>query len=400
MGTKSAKPWRAFWPLIALSCLAPVLLPAAASAAQGRQDLSDLRARIEQLRRELADTTESRSEAADALRQSERAISDANRRLRDIAAQQSAIDQRTSELESMGLKIGQQAAQGRMLLRRSLQQRYLRGGHGFLKLLIKGHDPNGIARQSHYLTYIAAAEAEALRRLSGDQKRLTAISTEIEEKKARLSELRTEEQEQKARLEAERKERKTLLSKLSLQLAAQRKEIGKLKRDEERLSRLVEKLAKTLATPGSSPGPRNELLPGAEHEGAPFQQLKGRLHLPVRGEVGNRFGAARSDSGVLWKGLLILAKPGEAVRAVASGRVVFADWLRGFGNLLIVDHGEGYMSLYGYNETLFKQVGEEVQPGDVIASVGSSGGGTETGLYFELRHQGRAFDPLPWTSLK
>ena len=132
----------------------------------------------------------------------------------------------------------------------------------------------------------------------------------------------------------------------------------------------------------------------------PFEQLKGRLALPVRGELGNRFGSPRIDGGVTWKGVFIAARAGEDVRAVADGRVVFADWLRGFGNLLIVDHGDAYMSLYGNNESLYKRVGDEIRGGEAVAAVGASGGNADSGLYFELRYQGRPLDPLDWVSIR
>jgi len=124
------------------------------------------------------------------------------------------------------------------------------------------------------------------------------------------------------------------------------------------------------------------------------------LSLPVKGELKNRFGGAREGSGVLWKGLFIASPTGQEVKAIAPGRVVFADWLRGFGNLLIIDHGDGYMSLYGNNESLFKQVGETARSGEAVAAVGNSGGNMDSGLYFEIRHQGVAFDPLTWVSLR
>ena len=120
----------------------------------------------------------------------------------------------------------------------------------------------------------------------------------------------------------------------------------------------------------------------------------------MRGELGNRFGSPRSDSGLNWKGLFIAARPGEEVHAIAAGRVVFADWLRGFGNLLIIDHGDSYMSLYGNNETLYKQVGETIRGGETIAAVGNSGGNTDSGLYFEIRYQGKPFDPLTWVNAR
>ena len=150
----------------------------------------------------------------------------------------------------------------------------------------------------------------------------------------------------------------------------------------------------------SAPRLRNERLPDDSAKAGPFERLKGHLRLPVRGELNNRFGSPRFDGGLTWKGLFITARAGEEVRAIAAGRVVFADWLRGFGNLLIIDHGGAYMSLYGNNETLYKRVGETIQGGDPIAAVGNSGGNANSGLYFELRHEGKPLDPLRWVDIE
>jgi septal ring factor EnvC (AmiA/AmiB activator) len=131
-----------------------------------------------------------------------------------------------------------------------------------------------------------------------------------------------------------------------------------------------------------------------------FSKLRGRLSLPVRGELTGRFGAPRGAAGTESKGVFIRAPEGQPVRAVASGQVVYADWMRGFGNLLIVDHGEAYLSIYANAESLLRQVGDVVEYGEAVATTGASGGNEETGLYFELRHLGRAFDPLRWVKLK
>ena len=134
--------------------------------------------------------------------------------------------------------------------------------------------------------------------------------------------------------------------------------------------------------------------------GMSFSSLRGHLNSPVRGELANRFGSPRADGGVTWKGLFIRAAGGESVKAIANGRVVFADWLRGFGNLMILDHGDSYMSLYGNNEAVHKRVGDVINAGETIATVGNSSGNSDTGLYFELRHQGKPFDPLNWVRIK
>lgn len=143
---------------------------------------------------------------------------------------------------------------------------------------------------------------------------------------------------------------------------------------------------------------RNDAVPDASLSGN-FERLRGRLRLPVKGEVVGRFGTARGEGGV-WRGVFLRSAEGSQVRAVAPGEVVFANWLRGFGNLIIVDHGGEYLSIYGNNQTLFKQVGDQIKAGDVVAGVGATGGQTESGLYFELRHRGKPMDPLQWVSLQ
>jgi septal ring factor EnvC (AmiA/AmiB activator) len=173
-----------------------------------------------------------------------------------------------------------------------------------------------------------------------------------------------------------------MLSKIALQMKQQRREIGRLQRNENRLSQLVAKLA--------------HVLPATQPDSIPFKSLKGKLALPVKGKVRNQFGTRRPESTMAWTGWFLRVPANQPVKAVAAGRVVYADWLRGFGNLLIIDHGQGYMSLYGNNETLYKQVGDSLRGGDIIAAVGSSGGNVDSGLYFELRFEGKPFDPGKW----
>ena len=138
---------------------------------------------------------------------------------------------------------------------------------------------------------------------------------------------------------------------------------------------------------------------GDDNFGQPFASLRGKLRAPLRGELVAKFGSKRSD-GPSWKGWFIRASEGSDVRAVAAGRVVYADWLRGFGNLIIVDHGKQYMTIYGNNQAVLKRAGDLVKAGDVIASAGNSGGNEQSGLYFEMLHEGRAFDPLGWVTTR
>jgi len=162
----------------------------------------------------------------------------------------------------------------------------------------------------------------------------------------------------------------------------------------------VEEIGRVLATKPGAGYARVEKVPERGSASGPFDTLRGKLRLPVRGELTGRFGAPKGNAGINLKGVFIRAPEGRTVRAIAAGQVVFADWMRGFGNLLIIDHGEAYLSVYANNETLLKQVGDIVAAGEPIATVGATGGSAESGLYFELRHLGKPFDPLTWVNLK
>jgi len=383
-----------------LLCTLLLSLPIHAAPKAGKEDLKQLRNRIEALQKELASKEESKSEAADALRESERAISDANRKLAELAREQREASNLLNQLQAQSGQIKSNIEAQQTQLGQLLYRQYLGGQQEYLRLLLNQQDPNQVARELHYYGYLSRARAQGIKTLRLNLGQLDALTLESREKSAEIAAIQAEQAAQKKHLEREKTEHKKLLTRISSQVDKQRREIGKLKRDETRLSRLVEKIGKLLSRRESAAPLSNNRLPDASTGSSPFASLKGRLSLPVRGELVNRFGSPRSDGGVTWKGLFIRSSSGSEVKAIANGQVVFADWLRGFGNLMIVDHGGSYMSLYGNNETLYKQVGDTLQGGDLIATVGNSGGNPDSGLYFELRHQGKPFDPLSWVTIK
>lgn len=384
--------------LLLLVLCSPILF---STAYAGRQEeLENLREHIAAMQRELEKTSESKSEAADALRDSERAISNSNRKLAELAAQQRAADKKLNELQKQEQLLVGSMAEQQVLLGRLLYQQYLGGKQEYLKLLLNNQNPNQVARDLRYYQYIAHNRANWLTALHDDLAALNALSMATRQQRTELTSLRTEQSAQKKILEKEQRARQQVLGNISQQLRQQRREIKRLQHNENRLAQLVDKLAKMLAQPKSGSLLHNDNLPDNRFDGSPFDRLKGKLVLPVKGEVTNRFGTPRPDSTVLWKGLFLRTPAGQSVKAVAAGRVVFADWLRGFGNLLIVDHGKGYMSLYANNETLFKQVGDMLRGGDTIAAVGNSGGNKDSGLYFELRHESKPLDPINWVTAK
>jgi len=388
--------------VIRILCLGCSLaLPVVAVAAGPSDQLKELRGRIDRLQQQLTESEESKSEAADALRESERAISNVNRRLFELETKQRGLQAALARLDQQIARVRDDADNQEALLAKLLYQQYLSGQPEALRLIASQQDSSQVARQLHYLTYVSRARAELIAALRRDVADLERLSAEAQANSRELTRLQSERARQRGQLQRERQQHATVLKQVSDQVSRQRNEISQLKRNEERLAKLVDRLARELARPPARQGrARNEQVPEPLRGVSSFSALKGRLRLPVTGELVNQFGSPRADTGLSWKGLFIAANQGQEVKAVAAGRVVFADWLRGFGNLMILDHGSGYMSLYGNNEALLRQVGDTVKAGDSIAAVGASGGNAETGLYFELRFQGKPFDPLTWANLK
>lgn len=371
------------------------------SKSASQEDLKTLRGRIDKLRQDIASAEEVKGEASDQLRESEKAISDANRALRELAADQQAARNDLRDIAGRRTRQEGDLAASQARLGRLLAARYQGGEQGFLRLALSGADPNLTARELHYFGYISRAQAEFVRSLRSGVARLRDLEGQTREKTRELAELEARQRDERRALLSRQAERRKVLAGIQGQIRAQRREVKSLERNEARLTRLVEEIAKVIAAP-ARPGRRNDKLPeaGAAPTDGLFARLKGSLRLPVRGEVSNRYGTSRAGGGPNWKGLFIRTETGQEVRAVAAGRVVFAEWMRGFGNLLILDHGQGYLTIYGNNEATLKQVGDQVKAGDAVATVGASGGSPESGLYFEIRHQGRTFDPLSWVSLK
>jgi len=387
--------------------------------AQPKETLGQIHARIEALTKELDTNTEAHADATDALKESEQSISETNRKLYELNQQQSQSRSSLNTLQQQKTQLESTIQQQRQLLGAQLYQQYLNGQQSYLQVLLQQQNPAAISRQLQYFTYVSQARAKAIASMQKNLGKVAQLNDQTADTLKQISDLKADQEQSRKALQAEKEARSQLLKTLSAKIDAQRNEISKLKRDEKSLSDLVERLARAAAqaarkpkpvkpVPADNPRPdsaptnqppvaRNDTLPIPGFDGGNFAALRGKLNLPVRGDVTNRFGASREDTGVSWKGLFIKAAEGSEVKSIASGRVVFADWMRGFGNLLIVDHGNGYMSLYGNNQALLKKAGDLVNSGDTIAAVGNTGGNQDNGLYYELRYQSKPLDPLSWS---
>ena len=444
-GQRSGQRGRLLVAWLAVTLSAPILLAASgkeagaaspSEVAERQSDLKSLRGQIESLRREMAATEGSRRDAADQLQDAERAISSTQRELHQLTAQIGMLQARLKDLagESRAFEQRLSAQQGQ--LEKLLYRQYLRGNPDPLRLLLNGDDPNQSARDLHYLEAVGRSRSQLLREIETTLQRRQALASEARQQTEQLSAIEAMQQEEHTRLLTQREQRRAMLDKVSEQIVTQRREIGNLQRDEKRLAELVDRLAKVIAAraaeareasrrevqrrelarhetrqekpprAGTQPADAEPTTQASESHSRQaaattgnLASLRGELRLPTRGAVSNRFGTARQE-GSTWKGLFIRASAGSAVSSIAGGRIVFAEWMRGFGNLLIVDHGNGYLSIYANNDSLLKQVGDDVRAGETIATVGNSGGNPESGLYFEIRHQGKPLDPLAWVNLK
>jgi septal ring factor EnvC (AmiA/AmiB activator) len=394
-----------------LFAFALLLLPACGLAAGEREKarLESMREQRAALEQQLKQTQATRAAAADQLRDTEKAIATSARKLRAIADDQAAAHAELAGHERELKRLEAQAAARQTQLSSLLRYQFRPREADAFATLLAGGDPNATARDRHFLTLLSRAQADLIAGLRHDAAETRRLAGIVQQRGEKLAELARQAEAERANLRERQQERQAVLAKISGQIKAQRREIQTLKQNEQRLGNLIAALAKKAAEARkkkpapSGKAPRASQPPPAQTAKADpvgavgdFARLRGRLIQPVRGTVTGRFGMRRADGQSIWKGLFIRAADGTDVRAVAAGTVVFADWLRGYGNLLIIDHDDDFLSVYGNNQTLLADVGQRVDAGKPVATVGASGGQEESGLYFELRHRGQAFDPGKW----
>ncbi len=383
--------------ILVLSALFPLH---AATEPHNEDNLIKLRHRIQELQQNLTNKEIFKQEAADVLQKSESAISNIKRKLAQLAKEKKETNQKIKQLETRSKQVTLHIKKTQQKIGKLLYQQYLNGPQDNLKLLFNHQDSNHIARNLYYFQQLSNDRSKHIDKLQIQLEELEILTQIALKKQQEIFVIQAEQVKQKKQLKQENNQRNNLLLQITEQIKTQQQQVGKLKRDENRLSTLAKQINNLVTDKNIFTAKINNKLPDASNQGQPFTALKGQLNLPVRGELVNHFGSHRSGKNITWKGLFIRAPSGGNVKAIAAGQVVFSDWLRGFGNLMIIDHGSGYISLYGYNETIYQQVGEVVQGGDTIASVGNSGGNLDFGLYFELRHKSKPLDPLTWIKIE
>jgi septal ring factor EnvC (AmiA/AmiB activator) len=369
--------------------LTPVNAAAGQNAAQSERQLQELRAQIKAVQKDLEASQAKKSRAERRLFDIERQISQASRSLRQIDTQLETNRSQLGELHARQDDLVRQSVTQRQRLAAEARAAYVMGRQQQVKLLLNQEQPSAIGRALIYFGYLSRARLEQIEALRTTLQQLRDLEQSIDDKSRQLTALRLRHEDETARLGEQKRSREQLLAEVTRELESQGGELKRLRSDEQQLQELVASLQEVLAD-----------IPAAATEQRPFKTMKGKLNWPARGDLVRGFGSRRGNSGLKWQGVLIAAPEGGKVRAISQGRVAFSDWMRGFGLLLIIDHGDGYMSLYGQNQALYKEVGEWVDSGELVATMGASGGQTKSGLYFELRHQGRPINPLSWCAGK
>jgi murein hydrolase activator len=359
----------------------------AQSAKERDAQLQAVRKEIKALESRLAGQVAQREDTSRALRSAEVEAAAEARKLAELRAQLRAQQGQQRSLGEQTKGANARLVRQRTVLASQVRLSYMNGRQELFKLLLSQESPATLGRMLVYYDYFNRARSERIGAVSAEVGKLRELGSEGDRVAMELAELEAAQAAQVAALAQARDERKAAVAKLEESIASASAAVTKLRADEKRLSELVAKLTELLAG----------FPVGTEQS---FGKLKGKLAWPVQGRLAGDYGQPRGDGPVKWSGVLLEASQGTLVRAVYRGRVAFADWLPGLGLLIIVDHGDGYMSLYGHNEVLLKEPGDSVEPGEPIAQVGDTGGQSRPGLYFEIRRNGEPVNPHPWIASK
>ena len=351
-------------------------------AKKAESELQAVRSEIDRISKEVSGEQVERDRLTRELRSAELSVGKARENLEGVRHERAERANRRATLASEKRDAQANIARGRVALAGQLRAAYLIGQEEPLKLLLNQKDPARAGRMFVYYSYFGRARAEEIHAIENNVARLDELDTALAAEDAKLADLEKQQRAQLTEVEQARARRTVVLANLEAESHTRAQNLEKLRSQQAGLEKLLRELREAM-----------EKYPVDSNDA--FARLRGKLAWPVSGHVIARFGETRAG-GVKWDGVLVATERGAQVRAIYQGRVIYADWLPGLGLLTIVDHGDGYMSLYGHNERLFKAVGDRVSAGDAIASAGDSGGSAKPELYFEIRKAGKPVDPRPW----
>lgn len=357
---------------------------AQANRAQAEKELKILKAAIADIQEELERNLNQQSQAQRRIRVIDKQLAEASSALRNT---QTKISSEKNKLHA--LKVEQTDKQAlretqRAQLAKQLKSAYISGKQEYVKLILNQEDPTKVSRMLEYFRYLNQARIDDIEALQQTLQRLQTIEQDIQTTLVSLTDLEAKQKNQKKEQISLKQEQQVALAQLKNSYSDQNSRLEKLRRDEQELAKVIASIEKTL----------RQFAPKQSLSG--LSKYKNKLQWPAKGSILYRYGSNKLGNRLKWNGILIGAKEGDTVHAIHHGQIVFADWLRGYGLLVIVDHGQGYLSLYGQNQTLMKSPGDWVEAGEPLATSGGSGGSGEPGLYFEIRYKGKPQNPVAW----
>jgi len=355
---------------------------AADQAQQQRQQIKQLSAESKKLTGLLKEFKNQRSTLQSQLQQSETAIGSLQKKTRDILGQLLQEQTELRRLQSRRDSLNDKKQHQQQLLGQQLIAAYQVGKQRKLKVLLNQEQPDKIARALTYYDYFNRARNEQITAFTAVVEELNTLEVDIQSRRRGLELTKSRLDSEQQALQAKQKQRAISLANIDTSISNNDLRLRQLAKDRSELERLLAAVEKSLAN--------------ITNDYQPFDQLRGKLPWPVAGKLSHRFGSRRSSSSQRWQGVKILAAAGSEVQSIHHGRIVFADWFRGSGLLIIIDHGDGYMSLYAHNQSILRETGEWIGAGETIATVGNSGGQSRASLYFEIRHNGKPANPAKW----
>ncbi len=351
--------------------------------------LAKLQKSIAKIHQHLKGSKKQRSHVVTELKTLEAEISKTSRKLKTLEKKVTSSRQQAKKLKRELNQLNRQLAEQRAALSEQIRSAYSMGHQQNLKMLLNQQDPALAGRTQTYFNYLNRARQQQIHTFLATFELKKQTESELQQTLLTQNKLLKTQKEKKRQRQKQRFQRKKLLAELSKKIKNQETTLSSLESSRGRIENLLKSLGELLAD-----------IPTSPSETQPFVSQKGKLPWPVKGRFMNKYGQSKNYGDLKWNGIQIKTELGTPVRVISHGRVAFSDWLQGFGFITIVDHGDGYMSLYGQNESLFKQTGDWVQAGEVIATAGDSGGQTTSGVYFEIRSRGKPVNPARWCSSK
>lgn len=372
--------------LVFLFTLTTPHLSNAASKQQKQSELKTLQKQIKQLQNTIAVKQDSKNQYVKQLKKSEKSIGLLNSQIKTTNSSIKSSNKRIYKLVLEKNRLSKSLASNKISLEKQIYGAYVQGQNSQLQMIFNQEDPNQFQRHLMFYQYVTQQQSVVIDAVNNDLIALDKTSTQLLNEKDQLSITQKQLVTQKRSLTNDQVKRKKIIANLNTQLKKQGKHLKSLNEDEKQLKQLIASI--------------NEIFKNTSLLQKPFKNLKGKLPWPLKGKLKTMYGHLKPLSHLKWQGNVIYAKQGNHVRAISSGIVAYADWLKGFGNLMIINHGDGYLSLYSHNQSLYKAPGEQVAKGEIISSSGNSGGIKKSGIYFEIRKKGKPQNPAIWCNSK